>query len=463
MMFDARTYAARRSALRARMPGGLIVFVGACEAAMNYRGNPYHFVQDGSFNYFFGLNQPGLIGIMDLDSGEEALFGADADLETWVWEGPTPSLAERGASIGVARTGPLADAARWTREALAKGRPVHYPPPYRSRGVVILGDLLDRAPAEIAAGASPALIRAIVALREVKGPEEIAEIESALEVTAAMHRLAMAQARPGVLEREVVAQIEQLPRTADWRLAYAVIFSKRGEILHNHDYSRRLEAGDIVVNDSGSASALGYASDISRTLPIGGAFTSRQRELYEVVHAAQSAAIAAAAPGAPFVDLHKLAARIMVEGLKAQGVFRGAAEDIVESGAYAVVFPGGLGHQMGLDVHDMESLGEDHVGYDDDHVRSDLFGMNRLRLAKPLKAGMVVTIEPGLYFIPPLIEAWAAENRFGEFIDYEALRRFADFGGMRIEDDVLITESGCRILGPHIPRAAAEVEAAMGR
>ena len=460
-MFQPEVYQARRFDLRARMEGGLVLLMGAQDASTNYRSNVYPFIQDGSFAYFFGLRLPDLIGLIDLDDGEDWLFGADVDLDSLVWHGPLPSLAERAASVGVRRIGSPADLQERLRRAAQQGRTIHFPPPYRGRAILDMAGLLDRPPSAIQDQASETLIRAMVSLREIKDEGEVAQIEAALAVTDEMHRAAMAATRPGVYEREVVAEMERVLRRRDWQLAYPIIFSKRGEVLHNQDCSNRLEAGDIVINDSGTSSGMGYASDITRTLPVSGRFSVRQRRLYDIVLASQAAAIQAIRPGAPFIDLHKLAMKILVDGLIDLGVFRGDPWDIVEAGAYAIVCQAGLGHQLGLDVHDMEALGERFVGYDETVERSSLFGMNRLRMAKRLKPGMVTTIEPGLYFIPALVQAWGAQKRFADFIDYDRLGDYLGVGGLRVEDVVLTTQDGCRVLGPHIPRTADEIEAVM--
>lgn len=460
-MFEAATYCHRRDALRRRMGAGLVILVGASEAAINYRDNPYPFVQDGSFAYLFGLQQPDLIGLIDLDSGEEVLFGADPDLETRVWMGDLPSLAERGQWAGVARTAPLAEVETWIARATAQGRRLHFPPPYRGRTVLRLAALTGMAPAAVEAGASIDLVRALIALREIKDTGEVAEMERALATTDRMHRAAMRAARPGVAEFAVVAALTAEAHRDGLQLAYPAILSRRGEILHNHDHSQRLATGDVVINDSGASSVMGYASDITRTIPVGGRFRGRAHALYETVFAAEAAGIAAVRPGVPFVDIHKAAMRVLVEGMADFGVFRGDPAEAVETGAYAVVCPGGLGHQIGLDVHDMESLGEDHVGYGEGFTRSTLFGLNRLRLAKPLAADMVVTIEPGLYFIEPLIEQWAADRRHAGLIDYPRLRALIGAGGLRIEDEVLVTAAGGRVLGPPIPKTCAEIAEVM--
>lgn len=460
-MFEANVYLKRRAALRAAGLRGLALFPGNHESPMNYRDNAYHFRQDSSFLYFFGLDQPSLAGLVDLESGEEWLYGTDVSLDDVVWTGPLPTLAERAAAVGVSRTAPPAALATRLAQALDAGREVHFLKPYRADTIVELSKWLRTPVDALAARYSVPLTATVVALRERKGPEEIAEIEAALAVTAEMHHAAMRASRPGVVEREVVGLMEGIARRRDWQLAYPSIFSKRGEVLHNHGHGLTLERGDLVVNDTGVASGGGYASDITRTIPVGGKLAGVQRELYDLVLDAQQRVIAALKPGVPFVEMHELAARTMAEGLKAMGCLRGDPAEIVASGAYAVYFQCGLGHQLGLDVHDMEALGEDHVGYGQGYARSPLFGKKYLRLAKPMQPGMVVTVEPGIYFIPAQLDQWRAERKFEQFIDYDAFERFRNAGGIRIEDDVLITGSGCRVLGPHIARTADEVEAAM--
>lgn len=459
-LFPSEVYSQRREALRARLHGATALFVGAREAAINYRDNPYPFVQDGSFAYFFGLREPDLVGIVGDSAEADGLFGDDPDLVARVWHGDIVPLAGRAQAVGIARTGTLNEVAAVLEKRSRSGE-VHFPPPYRGTTVLRIAEFLGIDAAQVRTRASSTLVDAIVAQREIKDAHEIAEMERALEVTDIMHRTAFRESRPGVFEREVVAEIERVVRRLDQQLAYPAIFSKRGEILHNHDHSNRLEAGDLIVNDSGAASVMGYASDITRTIPVGGRFTGRSRDLYEIVRASQAVAIAAVRGGVRFVDVHKIAMGALVDGLKTFGVFRGDAADVVESGAYAVVCQGGLGHQIGLDVHDMESLGEDQVGYDALVQRSPLFGLNRLRLGKALKPGMTITIEPGLYFIAPLIESWAAERRHADQIDYAKLKALIGAGGLRVEDEVLVTETGCRVLGPPIPKSPDEVEAAM--
>ena len=465
-LFPATIYQQRRARLRTLLrerfdARGLVLLPGHFEAPMNYADNAYPFRQDSSFLYFFGLNQPGRFGLLDLDNGDDTLYGDDPDLLSIVWTGPLPALAELGAQVGTSATGTVAALLARLQQATAQGRSVHYLAPYRGDTVLWLAQALGQGNAQVQQGASTALTDAVVALREVKGDEEVAEMESALAVTANMHHAAMRASRAGTVEREVVGLMEGIVRRHDWQLAYPSIFSAHGEVLHNHGHDNVLQVGDLIVNDTGASSTLGYASDITRTIPVGGKLAGLQRDLYNAVLAAQQAVIAAVKPGVPFVDMHRLSASILVDGLRDVGVFKGATEDVVNSGAYAIVFQCGLGHQIGLDVHDMEGLGEDRVGYGQGYSRSPLFGMRSLRLAKPLLSGMVVTVEPGYYFIPHQQAQWRAQGLHTSFIDYDALARITQVRGIRIEDNVLITPTGSRTLGPHIARTADEVEAVM--
>jgi Xaa-Pro aminopeptidase len=463
-MFPAATYEARRAALLARLRDagarGLVLLPGHVDSPMNYRDNAYDFRQDSSFLYFCGLQQPELALLLDIDDGQAALFGDDIGIDHLVWTGPLPSVAERAAQSGIARTDTRARLATVLAHARAAGRRVHYLPPYRGESRLAIARWLGMADPQIDAAASRELTLAVIALRAAKDAAEIAQIEDALHVTRDMHHLAMRMSRPGVVEQEIVGAMEGLALARGRRLAYPSIFTSRGEILHNHDHSVRLEGGELIVNDTGANSALGYASDITRTIPVGGRFTGLQAELYDLVLDAQTQAIAAVAPGVPYRDIHELACRVMVEGMKTLGFMRGDAAQAVRAGAHAIFFQCGTGHMMGLDVHDMEGLGENDVGYGHGYERSTLFGHKSLRLARPLQEGFVVTIEPGVYINRWLTERWRAEGRHADFIDYAMFERHAAFGGIRIEDDILVTADGRRELGPHIARRRADVEAA---
>ena len=469
-MFESTQYAKRRQKLRQQFSSGLLLLPGNTNASMNYPHNHYAFRQDSSFSYFFGLNQPDLVGVIDIDAGVDFLFGDDPDIEEVVWTGQQPSMIALAAMVGIIATDvnkavkPIDTLHAVIAEARSKGRTIHYLPPYRGESTLMMSRLLEATPDQIYAGVSPSLIAAIIGLREIKEEEEITEMERALVITKEMHVAAMQQSKPGIFEYQVVGTIEGIMRGYDLHGAYPIIFTRHGEILHSRDHAQKLAAGDLVVNDSGVSSALGYASDITRTIPVGGKFSPRQRAVYEIVLAAQESAIKAIRPGVPYLALHKLAAMEMVTGLSTLGFFKGDPQQIVDSGAYAICFPHGLGHQIGLDVHDMEGLGETAVGYDASVIRSDLFGMRNLRMAKSLIAGMVVTVEPGIYFIPELIKQWKAEGiagRHADLINYDRFVEYMDFGGIRIEDNVLVTPTGSRVLGPAIPKTCEEVEAIM--
>ncbi|MGN6529747.1 MAG: aminopeptidase P family protein [Burkholderiaceae bacterium] len=465
-MFPASTYQARRAALATHLRGagarGLVLLPGNVASPMNYRDNAYDFRQDSNFLYFCGLAQPELALLIDLDEDRATLHGDDIGIDHLVWTGPLPSVAERAAQSGLAMTASLADLAATLDGARSAGRDVHFTRPYRGETRLQLAAWLGLADAQLDAAVSCPLTIAAIALRAVKSTAEVAEIENALHVTRDMHLLAMRMSRPGIVEQEIVGAMEGLALRHGRRLAYPSIFTSRGEILHNHDHSVRLAGGELIVNDTGANSPIGYASDITRTIPVGGRFRGLQAELYDLVLDAQAKAIAAVAPGVPYRDIHELACRTMVAGMTALGFMRGDPEEAVAAGAHAIFFQCGTGHMMGLDVHDMESLGEDAVGYGDGYERSTLFGHKSLRLARPLRPGFVVTIEPGIYINRWLTQRWKADGRHAGFIDYAAFERHADFGGIRIEDDVLVTAGGRRELGPRIARTRAEVEAACG-
>ncbi|HYP34467.1 MAG TPA: Xaa-Pro aminopeptidase, partial [Burkholderiaceae bacterium] len=398
-MFPAATYETRRAALLARLryagARGLVLLPGHVDSPMNYRDNAYDFRQDSSFLYFCGLQQPELALLLDIDAGTATLHGDDIGIDHLVWTGPLPSVAERAAQSAIERTAANAQLAATLASARAAGRDVHFLKPFRGETRLALSNWLGLPDAQLDAAASRALTMAVIELRAVKSTAEIAEIENALHVTRDMHHLAMRMARPGVVEQEIVGAMEGLAATHGRRLAYPSIFTSRGEILHNHDHSVRLEGGEIIVNDTGANSPIGYASDITRTIPVGGRFTGLQADLYDLVLESQTQAIAAVAPGVPYRDIHDLACRVMVEGMKTLGFMRGDADAAVRAGAHAIFFQCGTGHMMGLDVHDMEGLGENDVGYGQGYERSTLFGHKSLRLARPLQPGFVVTIEPG--------------------------------------------------------------------
>jgi len=457
-LFDLQVYAQRRSLLKEKIKSGLILFLGNEECPMNYPANPYHFRQDSTFLYFFGLDFPVLAAILDIDENREIIFGNDVDIEDVIWMGFQPSLKERAMRSGVKETAPLNQLEKTVQNAAQKGKKVHYLPPYRPETRLKIAQLMGLHPDLIEDNASEELIKEVVVQRSVKIKEEIDEIEKAHSVTYEMHTTAMMMAKAGVYEREIVGKIEGIAFSYGYTLAFPTILTINGQILHNHYHGNILKEGGLLVNDSGAESELHYAADITRTVPVGGKFSQKQKEIYEIVLNSQETAIQSIKPGLKYRDIHHKVSKIIAAGLKELGLMKGDIDDAVKEGAHALFFPHGLGHLMGLDVHDMEDLGEDYVGYDDKTKRSDQFGLAYLRFAKELQPGHVLTVEPGIYFIPALIDKWKGENRFTQFIDYERVEKYKDFGGIRIEDNVLVTRSGNRILGKSIPKTISELE-----
>ena len=459
-MFDASTYAARRAELARLVGGGCILLPANDLVGMNYRANTFPFRQDGTFLYFTGLDVPGLCLWLDCESGRETLFGSDPGLEHTIWSGPAPCLAELAGLSGIGASGSMRELEDAVNQA--RGRVVHYLPPYQGDASLLLSRLLAVAPQTIEAGHSAALIRAIVELRSVKSADEVSQIRRAVALSAEMYAAVLDVCRAGVTEMELYGRMQGFILGRGSREAFPMILSRRGEVLHNHSHDQTLAGGDLLLVDSGVVSPLGYASDITRTLPVSGGFAPRQRDIYEIVLAALAAGTARMAPGVPFVDCHLAAARAVAKGLTDLGLMRGDPAEAVAQGAHALFFPHGLGHMLGLDVHDMEALGEDYVGYDEEFRRSAQFGLSGLRMARRLRPGFVMTVEPGIYFIPALIGQWREARRLEEFINYEALEAYLDFGGIRIEDDVLVTEQGHEVLSVAIPKEPAAVCARMG-
>jgi Xaa-Pro aminopeptidase len=459
-MFDAKLYAGRRQALRKQVKSGLILFLGHDESPMNYPANPYPFRQDSSFLYFFGLDTPGLAAVLDADAGTDRVFGDDIGIEDIIWMGYLPTVKQRALAVGVKDTAPLAKLEETLKSAAAAGRKIHFPPPYRSENARRIEALLGLPAGGARPAASLDLIKAIVDQRIIKGAEEIDEIESALDISRDMYLFAMAAAKAGQTEAEVAGGMEGLALARGVHPAFPFIVTVNGQTLHNHDHSNVMKKGQMLVVDAGAESPRHYASDITRTIPVGGKFNARQKDVYGIVLAGQEAALGMMKPGLKYRDVHLKTARVMADGLKGLGLMKGDLDDAVARGAHALFFPHGVGHHMGLDVHDMEDLGETHVGYNGAVKRSDQFGLAYLRMAKELKPGHVLTVEPGLYFIPALFAKWKTEKKFPEFIDYAKAEKYLDFGGCRIEDNVLVTKAGARLLGRRIPKTVAEVEKA---
>ncbi|MDR2882423.1 MAG: aminopeptidase P family protein [Alistipes sp.] len=445
-MFEKKTYIARRAALVRKMEGrGLVVLPGHVESPVNYLGNTYHFRQDSTFLYYFGLSVPGLAAVIDTDSGEATLFGDDFTVDDIIWMGPQPGITDLAASVGVSRTALFASFTAEVRAAVAKGREVHFLPPYRGETRLLLSGALP-------AGAAPSadLIRAVVSMRDKKSAEEIEQIEEACAIGYEMHTLAMSMCHPGVTEREIAGAIEGVSLKHGWGVSFHPIVSQHGETLHNHNHSGVLETGRLLLVDAGAEATSGYASDFTRTIPVGGTFTSRQRDIYEIVLAANNLAFDIATPSMRYVDVHLAACRMLIEGLSSLGLIRGSIDDAVATGAHSLFMPHGLGHQMGLDVHDMEDMGEQYVGYDAETPRSTHPSCSACRMGRRLEAGMVVSVEPGIYFVPALIAKWhggGGPANAAAFIDFGRVESYLDFGGIRLEDDMLITSDGNRLLG----------------
>ncbi len=457
-MFPANVYVERRIRLKEQVQSGLILFLGNEESPMNYQDNQYSFRQDSSFLYFFGLDFPSLAAIIDIDRDKEIIFGDDLTVDDIIWRGPQPALSERAQEVGVRESAPLNKLQATLKKAVQQGREIHFLPQYRAENTLKIERLLGIHPTVVQEHVSESLIRAVVAQRSLKSKEEIEQIEAALDVSYEMQTAAMKMSRPGALEMEVVGAMEGIAISRGCRLAFPTICTIHGETLHNHYYGNVTSAGDIAINDSGAETGLGYAGDISRTIPVSGKFSQRQKEIYTIVLNAQERAIETVRPGVEFRQIHLLACKSLASGLKDLGLMKGDIEEAVHAGAHTLFFQCGLGHMLGLDVHDMEGLGEDYVGYTDTIRRNPEFGWRSLRLGRALEAGFVITVEPGVYFIPELIDRWKAEKKNSQYINYDMVKKYEDFGGLRIEDDVLVTANGQRVLGKKIPKTIDEVE-----
>jgi len=457
-MFPAEVYIERRKRLRTDVQSGVILFLGNEESPMNYTDNQYPFRQDSSFLYFFGLDCPGLAAVIDVDQGTEYMFGDDLTVNDIIWMGPQPALNEKCRKTGISETAGLDKLPDILNKAAKQGREIHFLPQYRPENVLKIQQLLGIHPSAMPTRVSEPLIRAVVAQRSIKSKQEIAQIEVALDISYEMQTLAMKMSKPGIYERQVASAMEAVVLSHGSALSFPTIFSIHGETLHNHHHGNKMQAGDMAVNDSGAESPLHYASDITRTVPVSGKFSEKQKEIYAIVLDAQEKAIEAVKPGVEFRDIHLLSCRQLASGLKDLGLMKGDIEQAVRAGAHTLFFQCGLGHMLGLDVHDMEGLGEEYVGYTDTIKRNPEFGFISLRLGKALEPDFVITVEPGIYFIPELIDRWKATQKNSQYINYESVEAYRDFGGIRIEDDILVTQTGYRILGREIPRTIDEVE-----
>lgn len=458
-MFESQIYSNRRKLLINKFDSGLILFLGNEESPANYTANTYAFRQDSTFLYYFGLDLPGVAATIDVDNLVETIYGYDFSIDDIVWMGPQPKLEELAAKAGVMGSNSLQKLDEIIKDAISKGRKIHFLPYYRPEHLLKISELTGINPSRVNDYASAKLIKAVVDQRSIKSSEEIEEIDNAVDIAFKMHTAAMKMVKPGISEMKIAGMIEGIAISLGSGLSFRPIVSVNGQILHNHFYGNKMEDGDLLVNDSGAESKLHYSSDITRTIPVGGKFTQKQKEVYQIVLKAETESIQSVRPGVMFKDIHMGAAKIISEGLKNLGIMTGNIDEALKVGAHSLFFPHGLGHMMGLDVHDMENLGELYVGYDEHTQRSEQFGLKYLRLAKTLQPGYVFTIEPGIYFIPELIDLWKKQRRHEEYINYEKVEEYRDFGGIRIEDNVLVTENGYRVLGSKpIPKSVEEVE-----
>lgn len=462
-MFPSQTYIDRRNQLKSQVKTGIILFPGNNESAINFAASCYPFRQDSSFLYYWGLDLPGLVAVIDIENDIEIIFGNDFSLDDIIWMGPQISLRELALKVGVNEIKPLENLRTYLDKAIHSiKREVHYLPQYRADSQLLVAEISGILAKSVNDHSSKNLVKAIIKQRLIKSDLEINQIEDAMHITAEMFSLAMQQSKPGKYEYEIIGDVEGLVLRQNRQLPFSFIFTTRGEQLHGHSRALKMQAGDLVVMDAGAESLLHYNSDITRSFPVSGKFTSIQKEIYQIVLSANEAAITMASPGTLFRDVHLQAAAVIVDGLKDLGLMKGSTTDAVSEGAHALFFPHGLGHPLGLDVHDMESFGEAFVGYSDQNLRSDQFGLSNLRFGKELQENMVHTIEPGIYFIPELINQWQSQNKFKEFINYDKVNSLIGFGGIRIEDDVLLTKSGCRNLSIAIPKSIKQIESACG-
>lgn len=457
-MFSAETYTKRRQVLKEKLGSGVVLLLGNEDSPMNYKSNIYHFRQDSSFLYYFGLDMPHLAGVIDIDDGEEIIFADELTIDDIVWTGPQPSVKDLAAQIGIEKTLAYNKINKVLHAAQAQRKTIHFLPPYRAANQIKLSTFFDIQYETVPQHASKNLIKAVIAQRAIKSEEEIIEMEKAVNTTRAMHIAVMKMANPGMKEQELVGRAIEIAKAAGGHLSYPAIMTINGQTLHNHHHHHTLESGQLVLGDFGAETSMRYAGDITRTFPVDKKFTDRQKDIYNIVLKAEVDCIATLKPGIPYQEIHLQAASIITDGLKDLGLMKGNTEDAVRAGAHALFFPHGLGHMIGLDVHDMEDLGEDNVGYDDQINRIDQFGTKYLRLGRKLETGFVLTVEPGIYFIPELIDQWSNAEKHSDFLNYDKIISYKNFSGIRIEDDVLITADSHRVLGDPIPKTVEEIE-----
>lgn len=455
-MFDKAVYANRRMALSKMMGDGIGLFLGNAESPINYSDNTYVFRQDSTFLYFFGIRKPNLAAIIDFESGEEIVFGDEADIDDIIWTGPQPTIAYYAALCGIGQTYPLHKLNDILKTAVSKGRKVHYLPPYKADSILLIERLLGIHSSKVGEECSLLLIKAVIDLRAAKSDEEIEEIENACEIGYDMHVSAMHMVKSASNERQMHSVVDSIPLKYGGQLSFATILSQDGQTLHNHSHNLPLQPGRLMLVDAGAETAMGYASDFTRTFPVSGKFTLMQKEIYQIVLDANDKALELARPGVTYQSVHLQCCKVIASGLKSLGLMKGDVDEAVASGAHALFLPHGLGHMMGLDVHDMENLGQIYVGYNNETRPIEQFGTSSLRMGRKLEPGFVVTDEPGIYFIPELVAKWKREHINEQFINFSKVEQYLGFGGIRIEDDLLITANGARRLGKK--RVPAEIE-----
>lgn len=463
-MFSKEIYIGRRAELKRLVKSGVIILFGNNESPNNYPANAYYpFRQDSTFLYYFGQQRDGLVGVIDIDNDTEMLIGNDIDIEDIVWYGSVDSVSDLAAQVGVSESAPMAALRTICNEALRQKRTIHFLPPYRYDIKLQIFDLLGIHPNQQKESASMELIQAVVKMRSVKTCEEIEEMERAAEIGYKMHTTAMKLIRPGITEKYVAGQVDGIAHSYGAQVSFATIFSQHGEIMHGNPSLALLEAGRLALCDAGAETVNNYCSDNTRTMPVSGKFTQRQLDIYSIVEECHDMVLNVAKPGVKYMDCHFAVARLMTDRLKELGLMKGDTEEAVRAGAHAMFLPHGLGHMMGMDVHDMENLDQINVGFDEEtRPILDQFGTNCLRMGRRLEEGFVVTDEPGIYFIPALIDDWRKSGHCAEFLNFDMLETYKDFGGIRIEDDILITKDGCRFLGENrIPYHPKDVEAFM--
>ena len=463
-MFESKVYINRRKKLKEKMKSGIALFLGNSEIPYNYQANPHgKFRQYSSFLYFFGLDYPDLAAVIDFDNDKEYIFGNDVGIEDIIWFGPQKTIKEKALGVGVENVATLKELESFIKTAQQKNSEIHFLPQYRAKNKIFLSKLTGLPIDSLGDNVSQELINAIVYLRSYKEPCEIEELEKAQEIVNKVHSYITKTLKPNMYEYEIAGGIEGIIYQNNGYLGFPLICSVRGEVFHNPYYTSKMKEGDLLLVDSGPESSMHYIADITRTYPVSGKFTKKQKEIYDIVLKANIESIKMSKPGVFYKDVHKNAHKIVAQGLQQLGIMKGDVDKAVEEGASALFMPHGLGHMMGLDAHDIEALGEDNVGYDKETKRSNKFGHAYLRLARKLQPGFVLTVEPGIYFISELIKRWQDEGKFTEFINYDKLKDYQGFGGIRIEDDILITKDGCRVLSKSIPKTTKEIESLMAK